>query len=131
MLVVWLEQVFINALVSFSCNSVCMCVGVHSMCKSACVHTHLSECLWYLCWSTPPPLGFCKALCSSCWVGYTPPGTGRHLQTSLHHTHTSHSHSSRGLKETTQTTCCLSVPKSMPLPSASKLLYKQETHKCY
>lgn len=52
----------------------------------------------YLFWSTPPPVGFCTALCSSFWIGYTPPGTGRHPQTSLRHTHKTRSHSSHGLK---------------------------------
>lgn len=78
------------------------CTSGVCVCKSI-LSNMLSGFLWvggvqYLCWSTPPPACFCTALCSSCWISYTPPGTGRYLQTSLHHTHTSHSHNSHGLK---------------------------------
>lgn len=82
----------------FFFRPVCVCVCV---CDRERKRARRKEKLYYLCWSTPLPVGFCTALCSSCWLGYIPPGTGRHLHTSLHHTHTSHSHSSRGLKGNT------------------------------
>lgn len=75
------------------------------------------ERLGYLCLSKPPPVGFCTALCSSCWVGYNPPGTGRHLRTSLHHTRTSHSHSSHGLRKNHSTSLAIcQCGKTCPLP---------------
>lgn len=74
----------------------------HELCICAlaprCVYARVFVRQPYLCWSRSPPVGFCKALCSSCPIGYTLPETGRHLRANLHHTRTPHSHSSHGLK---------------------------------
>lgn len=77
-----------------------------------CVCARLFVCaLWsrHLCWSTPPPVGSCTALCSSCRIVHTPPGTGRPLRTSLRHTRRSHSRSSRGLQRESTTHTVLFV----------------------
>lgn len=103
-----------------TCLSIFSCNCVHQdLFVVVCGYVH--ACSRYLCWSKPPPVDSCRALCSSCWVGYSLPGTGRHLRTSLRRTRTSHSHSSRGLRGNAHkhTTCCLFPLKSIPLASAS------------
>lgn len=126
LLLVCLRHDCVHAWVYFlvtACTRTCLCLCVGYV--HACAH--------YLCWSKPPPVDSCRALCSSCWVGYSLPGTGRHLRTSLRHTRTSHSHSSRGLRGNAHkhTTCCLFPLKSIPLASASNGLINPRNTRTY